>query len=144
MERQLPAALQTALYAGSVAMIVLVTVLLIRLRQFRRQIERAVRAVEELKAEVNPLVQETRVVVERLRDLSRRVQGQWMEVERIIDTARAWSQLENHLFEGIGSVVEPPILAASRNFLFLRKSLDTFVRALSNRKQQHQQKARES
>ncbi len=143
MEQQLPTALQAALYVGSVAIIVLVAVLTVLLLQFRRQIERVVRAVEEFKAEVNPLAQETRVVVERLRDLSGRVQGRWMEMERIIDTVRTWSQRANHLVEGIGSVVEPPIFAASRNIHILRKGLETFVRALSNRRRQHQEKARE-
>ena len=144
MEQQLPTALQAALYAGSVAIIVLAAVLIVLLLQFRRQLERIVRAVEELKAEVNPLAQETRVVVERLRDLSGRVQEQWKEVEKIIYTARIWSQRANHLVDEIGSVVEPPIFAASRNIQILRAGLVTFVRALSNRKQQHQQKARES
>jgi len=144
MEQQLPTALQAALYVGSVAIIVLVTVLIVLLLQFRRQIERIVRAVEDLKSEVTPLAQETRVVVENLRELSGRVQEQWKEVEKIIDTARIWSQRANHLVEGIGSVVEPPIFAASRNIQILRAGLATFVRALSNRKQQHQQKARES
>jgi len=116
----------------------LVAVLIVLLLQFRRQIERVVRAVEVLKAEVTPLAQETRVVVERLRELSGRVQGQWVEVERIIDTARTWSQRANHLVEGIGSVVEPPILGASRKIHIFRKGLETFVRAFSNRKQQHQ------
>ena len=144
MEQQLPTALQAALYVGSVAIIVLVTVLIVLLLQFRRQIERIVRAVEDLKSEVTPLAQETRVVVENLRELSGRVQEQWKEVEKIVDTARIWSQRANHLVDEIGSVVEPPIFAASRNIQILRAGLATFVRALSNRKQQHQQKARES
>ena len=144
MEQQIPTALQAALYVGSVAIVVLVSVLTILLLQFRTQMERVVRAVEEIKAEVNPLVQEMRVVVERLRNLSGRVQGQWMEVERIIDTARTWSQRANHLVEGIGSVVEPPIFAASRSIYVLRRGLETFARAFLKRKQQHQQKARES
>ena len=144
MDQQLPTALQAALYAGSAAIIALVAVLTVVLFQVRRQIERVVQAVEELKAEVNPLVQETRVVVEQLRDLSWRVQGQWMEVERIVDTARSWSRRVNRLVAGVGSVVELRILAESFNLRALGKGLGTFVRALSNRKYNHQQKVRES
>jgi len=143
MEQQLPMSLQVALYAGSVAMVVLATVLIALLFQFRRQIERVVRAVEELQAEVNPLVQEARIVMEGLRDLSGRVQGRWMEVERAMDTAKTWSQRVNHLVAGIGSMVQLPILAASLNVTFLRKGLETFVRVLFNPKSQYQQKARE-
>jgi len=144
MEPQLPMALQAALYVGSAAIVALTVVLIVLLLQFGRQIERVVRAVEELKTEVNPLARETRVVVERLHDLSARVQGRWMEVERIIDTVRTWSQRADHLVEEIGSMVEPPIFAASRKIHILRKGLETFVRALSNRNRQDQLKARES
>jgi uncharacterized protein YoxC len=133
MDQQLPTALQAALYAGSAAIIALVAVLTVLLLQFRRQVERVVQAVEELKAEVSPLVQETRGVVEQVRDLSWRVQGQWMEVERIVGTARSWSQRVNRLVAGVGSVMELRILAASFNLRALGKGLETFVRALSNR-----------
>ena len=144
MEQQLPMALQVALYTGSVATVVLATVLIALLFQFRRQIERVVRAVEELKAEVNPLVRETRVVMEGLRDLSGRMQERWMEMERVMDTAKTWSKRVNHLVAGIGSMVQLPILAASLNVTLLRKGLETFVRVLFNPKPQYQQKARES
>jgi uncharacterized protein DUF948 len=144
MEQQLPTALQTALYVGSFAIVALTSVLIVLLLQLGRQIERFVRTVEELKAELGPLARETRVVVEGLRELSGRVQGQWMEVERIIDTARTWSERANHLVEEIGSVVEPPIFAMSRKIQIFRKGLETFVRALSQRNQTHQRKARVS
>jgi uncharacterized protein YoxC len=143
VEQQIPTALQAALYAGSVAIIALVSILTVLLLQFRRQIERVVRAVEELKAEVDPLVQDMRVVVERLRNLSESVQGEWMEIKGILDTGRTWLQRANHLLGGIGSVV-PPIFAASRGIHILRKGLERFERAFLNREPQHQQKARKS
>ena len=144
MEQQIPTALQAALYLGSAATILLAAALIVLHLQFRGQMERVVRAVEEFKAEVSPLVQETRVVLEKLRVLSGQVERQWSEVEGIIDTARSWSQRANRLVEAIGSVVEPPILGLSRKIFILWKGLETFVRAFSNRKQPHQQKARES
>jgi len=144
MEQQLPMALQIALYAGSVAIIVLTAFLIVVLLQFRKQVERVVRTVEEVKSELHPLVQETRVVMEKLRDLSGRMNERWMEVEQVIESARTWSQRVNHLVEGIGSVVLPSVVAASLNVLFLRKGLETFVRALLTPKQQHQQKVRAS
>lgn len=143
MNQQIPMALQAALYVGSISITLLVAVLIVQLLRFRRQTERVVRAVEELKAEVDPLVQETRIVVESLKDLSARAQRQWIEVEEIIDTAQNWTQRVNHLVEGIGSVM-PPIAAAILNIRILRKGLKTFVRALSNRRQQHLRKVRES
>ena len=144
MEQQIPMALQVALYAGSIAIIVLTTILIVVLLQIRQQVERVVRTVEELKSELGPLVQETRVVMERLRDLSGRVQDQWMEVERVMESARTWSHRVNRLMEGIGFLVLPAVLVASLNVQLLRKGLGTFVRALFTPKQQHQQKVRAS
>ena len=131
MELQLPMALQAALYVASGAIILMAAVLTVLLLRLRGQIERVVRVVEELKAEVNPLVQETRVVVETLRELT----GQ---VENITHTARSWSRRANHLVEEIGSVVEPPVFAVSRKMHVLRKGLETFVRVLVNGTQHYQ------
>ncbi len=137
MEQQLPTALQAALYAGSIASIVLVAMVIAMLLQFHRQIERVVRAVEDLKAEVKPLAQETRVVVENLRDLSERVHRQWVEVEGILERARSWWQRAGHLVQGISCVMAPPIIAARHNIHILRRGLEGFVRAFTNRAQPH-------
>jgi len=140
MEQQLPTALQATLYVGSIAFIALVAVLIAMLLQFRRQIERVVRAVEDVKAEVKPLAQETRVLVANLQDLSARVNRQWVEVERISQTVRSWW----NLVEGISSVMAPPIVAARRKINILRIGLEAFVRAFTNRTPPHRQKARVS
>lgn len=144
MNGQLPGALQAVLYVGTIAIIVLSAVLVVLLLQFRGQIERVVRAVEELKTDVNPLARETRLMVEGFRELSGRVQGQWTEVERIVDTARSWSRRANHLVDEVGSVIEPPVFATSRNFRILRSGLETFMKALSGRNHEEPQQARES
>jgi uncharacterized protein YoxC len=143
MDQQLSIALQVVLYVAAVAIIVLAAVLIVLLLQLRSRVERVARVVERLEAELSPLARETRVVVEGLGDLSRRVQGQWTEVERIIDTARSWSQRANHLVDEVGSVVEPPIFTASRNFRILRRGLETFVKVLFNGKRDDQQEERE-
>ena len=144
MEQQLPMALQVVLYAASLAIVASVLVLVLVLLRFRKQVERLVGAVEDLKAEMTPLGQETRVVVKSLGALSGRAQEQWMEVEGIIDTARHWSERANHLVEEIGAAVEPPVLAATRGIRRLRRGIEMFVHVLLNRDHPQQQKARES
>lgn len=138
MELHLPMALQVALYAASAAIVLLVVVLTVVLLQLRGKIERVVRVVEEIKADVNPLVRDTRVVMETIRDLSGRVHGQWMEVEKVIDAARTWSQRVSHLMDRVGTMVETPIFAASNKFHLLRTGLQTFVRILANGTQHYQ------
>ncbi len=144
MEPQLPMALQVALYVEAAAIVVFVLVFAGALLLFRRRLERISGAVEELMAEMKPLVQETRVVVRRLDDLSGRAREQWMEVEGIIDTARRWSKRADYLVEEIGAAVEPPLLVATHGIGLLRRGLGIFLQVLLNRKQLRQQKARDS
>jgi hypothetical protein len=144
MERQLPVALQAALYVASLAIVVSVPILVGTLLRFRKQLERVVGAVEELGAEMKPLAQEARLVVDGLRDLSGRAQEQWTEVEGIIDTARHWTERADHLMDEIGSAVGPPIFAATHGIRLLRRGLGVFAQVLLNRNQLRQRKARES
>lgn len=144
MQQQLPVALQVALYVALIATVVSVVVLVGALLHFRKQLERLVGSVEELSAEWKPLAKEARVVVKRLGDLSGRAEEQWVEVEGIIETARRWSKRADHLVEEIGSVVEPPILAATQGLGLLRRGLEALVLKLRNRNQLQPQKARQS
>lgn len=145
MEQQLPIALQVFLYAGSMAIIALSAMLVVILIQLRGHLERMVRSVEELKGDIGPLAREARVMVEGIRLLSSRVEGQWGHVENMVGRARAWSERANHLVEEVGSMVEPPLLSASRNVRMFRSGLWAFLRALSGRPQNGaHQKARAS
>lgn len=133
MDPQLPAALQIALYAASLGIVVAVLVLVGMALGARRQIERLVGAVEELQAELRPLAQETRVVVKRLDDLYGRAREQWTVVEGIVGTARRWSDRANALVEEIGAAVRPPALAASRGLRLLWRGLETLLQLLVSR-----------
>lgn len=70
MEQQFPLALQVALYALSVAGIVLAAVLVHVLLRFKAQLDRIATVAEHLEAELTPLARETRVAVGRLGDLT--------------------------------------------------------------------------
>jgi len=134
-----------ALYAASLAVVVFVSITCGALFHFRKQLERLVRAVEEVKAEMTPLAHETRLLVNRLHDLSGRIQGQWSEVEEIIETARHWSERANRVVEGIGAVATLPVLAATDGIRRLRRGIGVFVQVLLNRTRiHHHQKARQS
>jgi hypothetical protein len=76
MEQQSALALQVALYTISVAAVVLAVVLVHVLLRFKAQLDRFVTAAEHLEAELTPLARESRVVVDRVRDLSERAQEQ--------------------------------------------------------------------
>ena len=115
MTQQFPIALQVALYAASCAIIVLVAVFAHVLLRLKGQLDRTVTAVEHLEAELTPLAREARVVVDRLSDLSGRV-------ERVAGIA--------------GGLLLPPVKAFNRTAQLLQTGATTFLRALWNGRQE--------
>lgn len=115
MEQQLPMAFQVSFYAVSVAIIVLAAVLVHVLLRLKKQVDRVVTVVESLEAELTPLARETRLVVDRLRDLSEGAQ-------RVVGLA--------------GGLLLPPVLAFNRTTQLLRAGATTFLQALWNGRRQ--------
>ena len=120
MEPQFPMALQVAVYAASGAIIVLAAVFVHVLLRFKTQLGRIATAVEDLEAELTPLARETRVVVDRLRELS----------GRAVDIA--------------GGPLLAPVLAANRAAQLFRTGATTFLRALWTGPPPTERKARAS
>jgi hypothetical protein len=113
-------ALQLALYVASGAIVVLAAVLVRVLLRFNLQLDRVVTAVLDLEAELTPLARETRVVIDRLGDLSERAVG-------IAD-----------------SPLLAPVLAGNRAAQFIRTGATTFLRALWTGRPQSHPKAKAS
>jgi hypothetical protein len=111
MTPQFPIALQAALYAGSCATVVLAAVLIYVLLRLKNQLDRTVRALEHLEAELTPLAREARVVVDRLGVLSKHVQ-------RVVGAA--------------GDLLLPPVRAIHLTAQLLQTGATTFLRALWN------------
>lgn len=123
MEPQLPVALEVALYAASIAIVVAAVVLVAGVIHSRKSFDRLVGAVEELRTEVKPLAQETRIVAKRIGDLSMRAEEQWTAVEGIIGTARRWSERVNRVVDEVGGAVEPFAFAATRGVRVVQRGL---------------------
>jgi len=111
MEQQWPVALQAAFYVASGAIVVLAAVVVSVALRVGRQFDRVVAAVERIEAELTPLAHESRVVVDRLGDLSAGAQ-------RAADAA--------------GGLLLPPILLANRAVRIVQSGVATFLGALWN------------
>ena len=108
--------LQIALFLASVAVVTFVAFCIPAILQLRKHTARLARTLEELKAEVSPLVQDGRKLLHNVNELSTRVHRQCDEVEDVIQTVRGWTgQRADRVVEEVGSVLEPPILTAARN-----------------------------
>jgi len=111
MEQQWPVALQVAFYVASGSIILLAAVVVSVALRIGKQFDRIVAAVERVEAELTPLAHESRVVVDRLGDLSAGAQ-------RAADAA--------------GDLLLPPVLLANRTVRILRTGVATFLSALWN------------
>jgi len=121
MEHQLPIALQVALYAASIAIVVLAVVLLSSLLRFKRQLERVVTAMESFETEILPLARESRLAIQRLRDLSDKTQD---------------------MVGAAGDLLLPPVRAINRTSRLVQTVAATFVQALWNGRPDSQQNER--
>lgn len=133
MELQLPVALQIALYVAAGGIIVFVVGLAIAVFYLKKQIDRVVDSVENLKAMVEPLAQETRIAVEKIRTLTARVQEKWLAVESLLETVRDWGRQANRLVEKSTNVVTAPVQAATQRVQILMKGMQTFFHVLLSR-----------
>ena len=115
MEQQWPVALQVVFYVASGSIILLAAVVVSVAMRIGKQFDRVVAAVERVEAELTPLAHESRVVVDRLGDLSAGAQ-------RAADAA--------------GDLLLPPVLLANRTVRILRTGVSTFFGALWNRRAQ--------
>jgi hypothetical protein len=111
MSEQWPIALQVAFFAASGAIVVLAAVVVAVALRVGKDIDRLVTAALRVEAELTPLARETRVVVDRLRELSAGAQ---------------------RAAEAAGGLLLPPVLLANRAARILRNGVTTFVSALWN------------
>jgi len=133
MELQLPVALQIALYAASIGIVVFVVGLLVGVLYIKKQIDRVIESVENLKSTIEPLMQETRVAVEQIRSLTERIHEGWLAMENALSTVRGWGREANRMIERSANVVATPVRAASEKARVLMKGMQTFFQVLMSR-----------
>src|SRR5579859_3050548 len=135
--------LQIALFLASVAVVIFVAYCIPAIIQLRKHAAQMAQTLEELKAEVSLLVRDSREMVHSVNELSTRAHRQWDDVDRVIQTVRVWTERVDRVVEGVGSVLEPPILKVARNALIFRKGIAKFLETFLNRNHHQPQKAEE-
>ena len=107
--------LQITLFFASVAVVIFVAYCILVMLQLRKQAERITQTLAELKAEVSPLIRDSRTVLYSINELSQRAHEQCDDIEQVIKTVRSWTERVDHVVEEVGAVLEPPILTVVRN-----------------------------
>ena len=137
------AVLQVALLLASVAIVVFVAFCIPAVLQLRKHAARITQTLEELKAEVSVLVEDSRTVLRSVNELSTRANQQCDDVEQVIHTVRGWTERADHVVQEVGSAVEPPVLAAARNIQIFYKVISKFFETFLNRNHHQPQKSEE-
>jgi uncharacterized protein YoxC len=134
-------ALQVALFLACMAVFCLVSILIPLSILFYLQVKRIARQVDEVKSDLEAMIQDSRTMVQNISRLSAHANQQLDEVDKIVGTVRKWSEHADFLVEEIGSAVELPALKALRIVKTLGKMWRFIAGALAGVSQQTDRKA---
>jgi uncharacterized protein YoxC len=132
--------LQIALFLASVAVVIFVAFCIPAMLQLRKHAARMAQTMEELKAEVSLLVQDSRKLLRSVNELSTRANQQCDDIEQVIQTVRNWTGRVDRVVEEVGAILEPPLLTAARNAQIFRKGIAKFFETFLNRNHHQPQK----
>jgi uncharacterized protein YoxC len=135
--------LQIALFLASIAVVIFVAFCIPALLQLRKHAARITQTLEELKAEISQLVQDSRTLLRNVNELSTRANRQCDDIEQVIQTVRNWTERVDRVVEEVGTVLEPPLLTVVRNAQIIRKGITKFLETFLNRNHHEPQKAEE-
>jgi hypothetical protein len=119
-------ALQIALMVAAAAFVALVACLIPVVLRAQRQLDRLVLTVEQVKSDLDVLVDESRELMRNVNSLVERAEGPLQDVEHMVRAERVVS--------AVGAVIEPPVFALARNAGLFRIGAATLLRILSHRK----------
>jgi uncharacterized protein YoxC len=125
--------LQIALFLASAAVVIFVAFCIPVIIQFQSHNRRMMQTLEQLKAEISLLIQDSRKMVHSVNELSTRANQQCDDVERVIQTVRGWTGRVDRVVGEVGSVLEPPLLTVARNAQIFRKGIVKFFETFLNR-----------
>jgi uncharacterized protein YoxC len=122
--------LQVALFCASVAIVLVAACLIPMAVLALRQFAGMARAGEEIKANLDLLMRDSRVLVQNVNELSKRVQAQMDDVDEVMQTVQSWTARADRLVDGVGSIVEPPVFSLAALSNLVRTGAGAFIQSL--------------
>jgi hypothetical protein len=129
-------ALQVALFLACMAVVCLVSLLIPLSILLYLQVKRIVRQMDEVKSDLEEMIKDSRTMVQNISRLSTHANQQLDELDKIVGTARKWSEQADYFVEEVGSAVELPVLKALRTVKMLGKMWRFIAGALAGGSQQ--------
>jgi uncharacterized protein YoxC len=123
-------ALQVAVFVACAALTILVACVLPIIFVTHSRLGHVLRSTEQLKAELDPLVGETRELVRGVHKVGNQVNQQLSEFHSVVHAIENWAERADSLIDEVGSALEPPVLTVARNVSIVRAGMDVFFRIL--------------
>jgi hypothetical protein len=111
---------------------------------FYLQVKRIARQMDEVKSDLKEMIKESRTMIQDISRLSGHANRQLDELDKIVGTARKWSERADSIVEEVGSAVELPMLKALRTVNMLGKVWRFILGALAGGSAQTDHKANDS
>jgi uncharacterized protein YoxC len=123
-------ALQVVLILAAAAFLVLMVVLTQLAVEARKRIASLARSADEVRLRLDDVLRDSNELIRNLNVMTCHLQGELDEVDRLVQTARLWTNRADRLVDEVGSVVEPPVQAVARTNRVLRAGLGAFIKTL--------------
>jgi uncharacterized protein YoxC len=123
-------ALEVVLILATLAFIALMVVLIQLIVQARKKMDSLTISVEETRTNLDAVLKDTRELIQNVNTLSGRVNLQMDEVDRVLHTARLWTDRADRLVDQVGDVVEPPLQFAVGASNILKAGVGAFFKNL--------------
>lgn len=132
--------LEIALILASVAVVILVACIIPLAIQAVRWLESLVISAEQLKANIQVLLQDSRDLVKNVNTISKQVEVQMEDITKVVHTAQKWTERADWLANEVASVIEPPVMAFVSKTKLLNLGISTFFQVLFRFQNRNQEK----
>ena len=123
-------ALQVALFLAALAIVALVVCVIPLVLQARRSLEHLALTMQELKANMQVLMQDSRELVRSVNELAQRANRQLDEAGHVVRTVRQWTDRADRIVNEVGAVLEPPVFGLVHTLNLFRTGLTAGLQAL--------------
>ena len=118
----MPVALQVAFFLACVAIVLFVSALTVLSILVYRRASSAARQMEEAKADLKQLMQDSRAMIQNVSLLSTRANQQLDELDKVVRVVRRWAERADQVAEEVTAAVGAPALRVARSLRMLHQT----------------------
>ena len=127
----MPVPLQVAFFLACVAIVLFVSAVTVLSILVYRRASSAARQLEEAKADLKQLMQDSRAMIQNVTLLSARANQQLDELDKVVHIVRGWSERADQVVAEVSAAVEAPALKIARSLRMLHQTWRLIVDALA-------------